>query len=85
MGHLRNDKGERSVFYRLVEVMPFNNWNYKLDTSCHNGIISIKIDADCVNSNDDDIGTKIIKTKKYIAGYLGNGHTIKRTLLGLLT
>ena len=49
MGHLRNDKGERSVFYRLVEVMPFNNWNYKLDTSCHNGIISIKIDADSVN------------------------------------
>ena len=57
--------------------MYFNNWDYKLDPSWNNGIISVRIDADCVNSNDDDIGTKIIKTKKYIADYLGNGHTIK--------
>ena len=60
MVHLSHDKGERAGLGRLVEVMSFNNNNYKLDTSWHNGIISVRIDADIVNSNDDDIVTKII-------------------------
>ena len=60
MVHLSHDKGERAGLGRLVEVMSFNKNNYKLDTSWHNGIISVRIDADIVNSNDDDIVTKII-------------------------
>ena len=66
MGHLSHDKGERAGLGRLVEVMSFNNRNYKLDPSWHNGIISVIIDLDGVNSNDDDIATKIIKTKEDI-------------------
>ena len=44
-------------------------------------MISVKIDADRVNSNDDDIATKIIKTKEVFATYLVKGHTIKLSLL----
>ena len=60
MGHLSHDKGERAVLGRLVEVMAFNNHNYKLDTSWHNNIISVIIDANGVNSNDNGIVKKII-------------------------
>ena len=83
MGNLIHDKGERAGLGRLVEVMSFNNRNYKLDHTWHNGIISVRIDVDSVNSNDDDIAKNIIKTKIYIADYLGNRHTIK--LVSLLT
>ena len=38
----------------------------KLDPSWHNGIISVRIDIDGVNSNDDDIATKIIFKKKIL-------------------
>ena len=69
MGH---DNGERSVIGRPVEVMSFNNQNYKLDPSWNNSIISVRIDADGVNSSDNDIATNIIKTKEDIAAYLGN-------------
>ena len=55
MGHLSHDKGERYGLDRLVEVMAFNNQNYKLDPSWHYGIISVIIDADGVNPNDNDI------------------------------
>ena len=84
MGNLSHEKGEISGLGRLVEVMSFNNRNYKLDPSWHNGIISVRNDADGVNSNDDDIATKIIKKIHiYISAYLGNEHTIK--LASLLT
>ena len=63
--------------------MSFNIWNYKLDTSWRNGIISVIIDTDGVNSNDNDTKEKIIKTKEDIDAYLGNGHIIK--LASLLT
>ena len=81
MVHLSHDKVERAGLGRLVEVMSFNNHNYKLYISWHNGIISVSIDIDGANSNDDDIVTNIIKTKKDIAAYLGNGYTIKLTSL----
>ena len=63
MGNLIHDKGERAGLGRILEVMSFNNRNYKLYSTCHNGIIPVIIDADGVNPNDDDIATKIIKTK----------------------
>ena len=77
MGHLSHDKGERAGLGRLVEVMSFNNRNHRLDPTWHDGIISIRIDADGVNSNDDDIATKIIKTKEDISTYLDDGVQIK--------
>ena len=78
MGHLSHDKGERARLGRLVEVMsPFNNHNRRLDSTWHDGIISIRIDADGVNLNDDDIATKIIKTKKDVSIYLEDGVNIK--------
>ena len=83
MGHLIHDKGERAGLGRIVEVMYFNNRNYKLDPSWNNNILSVRMDADGVNSNGDDIAAKIIKTKEDIAAYLGNGQTIK--LASLLT
>ena len=64
MGQLGHDKGERAGLDILVEVMSFNNRNYKLDPSWNNGIISVRIDADGVNSIGNYIVTKIIKTKK---------------------
>ena len=70
MGHLRHDKGERALLGRLVEVVAFNNPNYKLDPSWYNGIISVIIYADGVNSNDNYIAKKVIKTKEDIAAYL---------------
>ena len=81
MGHLNHDKGERAGLGRLLEVIDSNNRNYKLDPSWHKGTISVRIDADGVNSNDNDITSKIIKTKEDIAAYLGNGHNIKLTSL----
>ena len=63
MGNLIHDKGERAGLGRILEVMSFNNRNYKLYSTCHNGIIPVIIDADGVNSNDSDITTKIINTK----------------------
>ena len=67
MGHLSHDKGERYGLDRLVEVMAFNNQNYKLDPSWQDSIISVRIDENGVNSNDNDIATEIIKTREYIA------------------
>ena len=61
--------------------MSFNNRNCRLDPTWHDGIISIRIDADGVNSNDDDIATKIIKTKKDISTYLDDGFQIKTASL----
>ena len=75
MGYLIHDKREMSGLGILVESMAFNNRNYKLDPSWHNGIISVQIDADRVNPNDNDIATRIIK--KDIGNYLGNRHNIK--------
>ena len=63
--------------------MAFNNQNYKLDPSWHNGIIYVRIQADGVYSNDNDITKNIIKTKEDISYYLGNGYNIK--LASLLT
>ena len=63
--------------------MDFNNRNYKLNPSWPDGIISVWIYADGVNSNDNDMVAKIIKTKEDIADYLGNGHILK--LASLLT
>ena len=83
MGHLSHDKGERAGLGRLVEVMAFNNRKLKLDPSWHDGIISIRIDADGVNSNDKDIATKIIKTKQDIITYLEDGTRIR--LASILT
>ena len=59
--------------------MGFNNWDCKLDPSWHNSVISVQIDADGVNSNDNYIANKIIKTNKDIAAYLGNVSNIKLT------
>ena len=81
MGRLIHDKGERAGLGRLLEVIDSNNHNYKLDPSWHKGTISVRIDADGVNSNDNDIVTNIIKTKEYIAADLLNGHSIKITSL----
>ena len=83
MGNLSHDKGERAVIGRLAEVMDFNNQNYKIYPSWHNGIISVRIYADDVNPNDNDIAENIIKTKEDIATYLGNVQNIK--LASLLT
>ena len=63
MGHLSYDKGEIYRLGRLVEVMGFNSRNNKLDSSWHNGITFVRIYADGVNSNDNDITTNIMKTK----------------------
>ena len=60
-----------------------NNRNYKLDTNWHDGIISVLIDADGVNSNDNYITKNILKNKINEAAYLRNGHHIK--LASLLT
>ena len=77
MGHLILDNRERSGLGIHIDVMDFSNWNYKLDTSGHNGILSIIIDEYGVNSNNNDIATKIIKTKEDIATYPGNGQSIR--------
>ena len=55
----------------------FNNRSYKLNPSFHEGIISVQIYAEGVDTNDDDIMTKMIKTKEDISAYLGNGNSIK--------
>ena len=55
MGNLSHDRGERAGIGRILEVMYFNNQNYKIDPSWNNGIISVIIDADGVNPNDNDI------------------------------
>ena len=65
MRKLIHEKGEISGLVRLVEVMDFNNRNYKLDPSWHDSIISVIIDVDGVNSNDNDIAEKIIYKKRY--------------------
>ena len=46
--------------------MGFNYWNYKLDPSWHDSIITVKIDVDSVNSNDNDTATKTIKKKNIL-------------------
>ena len=61
--------------------MDFSNCNYNLNPSWHDSLISVRIDAYGVNSNDNDILTNIIKTKEYIAANLLNGHSIKITSL----
>ena len=61
--------------------MAFNNQNFQFNPIWYDGIISVRIDADGVNSNDNDIVTNIIKTKEYIAANLLNGHSIKITSL----
>ena len=83
MGHLSYDKGEQAGLGQLVEVMAFNNRKRKLEPSWHDGIISIRIDTDGVNSNDKDIATKIIKTKQDIITYLEDGTRIR--LASILT
>ena len=60
MGHFSHDKGERYVLGRLVELMAFNNRDYKLNPSWHDGIISVQIDANSVHSNDNDITTNMM-------------------------
>ena len=65
MRKLIHEKGEISGLVRLVEVMDFNNRNYKLDPSWHDSIISVIIDVDGVNPNDNDIAEKIIKKRRY--------------------
>ena len=64
MGHLCHDKGEIAVLGRLVEVMAFNNHNYKIYPSWQYGIIYVWIDAYGVNSNDNDIAANIIEKNK---------------------
>ena len=81
MGHLSHDKVEIGWLGIPVEVVSFNNRHYKLYPSWHDGIISVRIDADGVNSNDNDIRTKIIKIEEDISDYLGNRHNIKIALL----
>ena len=41
MGHLCHDKGEIAVLGRLVEVMAFNNHNYKIYPGWQDGIIYV--------------------------------------------
>ena len=77
MGDLSHDTGERYVIGILVEVVSFNNQNHYIDPSLHDGIISVRIDADSANSNDNHIAKNIIKTKEDISDYLGNGNNIK--------
>ena len=79
MGNLIHDKVERSGLGILVGVMDFSNQNFQFNPIWYDGIISLKIDADGVNSNDNDIVTNIIETKEYIAANLLNGHSIKMT------
>ena len=66
MGNLSHDKVERAGLGRVVEVMASNNRNYKLDASWHDGMISVRIDEDGVDSNDNYIATKIIYLKKLL-------------------
>ena len=66
MGHFSHDKGESYGIGIIVKVLGFNNWNYKLNPSLYDSIISVKVGADSVNSNANYIVMKLIKQKNIL-------------------
>ena len=50
-----HDKGDRNGLGRLIRVLGFFNKLFRFDVNFHDGIISLRVDSDGVDSTDDSI------------------------------
>ena len=72
-----HDKGDRNGLGRLIRVLALFNKLFKYDVNFHDGIISLRLDADGVDSTDDSIIEHLALSFDKIVPYLDEGKTVQ--------